>query len=282
MDEIKRIEIIKKLGFTEYEAKCYLALFKKESLSVSEIVTIAGVPQANVYGTMEKLLVKGMCVLLPGKMKRFAAIDPTAFREKSLELINDTMSSLNSLSDELDDLYKTSRSNNTPLDYIEVLKEGPQCEKMFEQFIAESKKEVLILSKQRNNLYNDCYAGREGILDCQLKIGIDAIKRGVTTKCIYEITDNEETNRRMFEKVIDPFAEAGEQSRVKEELPIRIAVFDEEIAMFSLVDLHETISTVTTQIVRHPVMAKSFKIFFEAIWDKSEDYHEYKKRMGWI
>ena len=282
MINLSYIEEIKKLGFTEYEAKCYLALFEKDSLTVPELARIAGVPKPNAYQTMESLLIKGFCLVIPGQIKRYSALDPQFAREKLFESLTNSMKAIDGMINNLNSLYKKTRGDNSPLDYIEVLKESPQCDKMYGQFIAESRKEVLILSKQKNRLYNESFNGKEDILDLQIKSGIDAIRRGVTAKCIYEISENEQTNRAMFKKVIDPFSKAGEQSRVKEDLPMRIAVFDEEIAMFSLVDPHETIPTETTQIVRHPVMARSFKIFFEAIWDKSEDCQEYKKRMGWI
>ncbi|MFQ6105075.1 MAG: helix-turn-helix domain-containing protein [Candidatus Glassbacteria bacterium] len=51
---------LKELGLTDYEAKSCLSLLEKDTLTVTEVSKIAGIPRANAYEELEKLLVKGL------------------------------------------------------------------------------------------------------------------------------------------------------------------------------------------------------------------------------
>jgi HTH-type transcriptional regulator, sugar sensing transcriptional regulator len=87
------VDRIKQMGFSEYEAKCYLALFERGSLTVGEVIKIAKIPKPNAYQAMERLLAKGVSVAVPGKTKRYAASDPSILKEKVLAALSVTVES---------------------------------------------------------------------------------------------------------------------------------------------------------------------------------------------
>ena len=65
------VDLLLKMGLSLNEAKVYLALLKKNISNVSEIVTVSGVPQKMIYYVLQKLMQKGLCSLIPGKIKRY-------------------------------------------------------------------------------------------------------------------------------------------------------------------------------------------------------------------
>ena len=70
------VDLLLKMGLSLNEAKVYLALLKKNISNVSEIVTVSGVPQKMIYYVLQKLMQKGLCSLIPGKIKRYKPTDP--------------------------------------------------------------------------------------------------------------------------------------------------------------------------------------------------------------
>ena len=301
MNEKKIFQTIRQLGFSDYEARCYLAMFNKDSMAVSEVAKLSGVPRPNTYDALEKLMNKGFIKALPGKTKRYAVSDPRLIKEKSyLPMINSIEYELEGLDKKvkekaaikasleenmegtlecLDSLYRQNRENSAPIEFIEVMKDARQINDTFIQLIKESKTEILSLAKQRiTNLKPETLK----TLDEQVKLGTGLIKKGLSVKCIYEIAGDEKHDKDLRKYIIDKFDKAGEQIRVIKDLPMRVTIFDEKVAMYTLVDDRGYTITAShfTQVVRNPVMAKSLKIMFDAIWDKAEDYKEYKNRLN--
>lgn len=308
MKKLTLVNRIKQLGFSDYETKCYLALCERNSMSVGDISKLAEIPRSNAYEALEKLLMKGMVISIPGKNKKYSASDPEIFAMKTLGIFNasaqDEMAvlerkikelqeskqkelndkigaikeNLNNIVGELDSIYKKSRGNDNPLDYIEVLKDPYQADRLFKKYFSQCKKEAFGIVKQSPELFTDpdkVKAYRE-----QVKEGTKLIKKGLSVRSIYEIFDDNETNKLLCQELIDKFVEAGERVRVKANLPMRLAVFDNKIVMFTLIDPGtKSDKSLTIQVVKHSVFAQSFKIMFEALWNQAEDYDEYKKRM---
>ena len=46
---------LQRLGFTEYEARAYVALVRRSPLNGYELAKASGIPRANVYGVLERL-----------------------------------------------------------------------------------------------------------------------------------------------------------------------------------------------------------------------------------
>jgi len=82
MSEKESIELLKRLGLTEYEAKAYAALTKIKTGIVSDIHMISGVPRSALYGALSKLQEKGMIEVQHTKPVKYKAISPKKCLEK--------------------------------------------------------------------------------------------------------------------------------------------------------------------------------------------------------
>ncbi|MEM1638845.1 MAG: TrmB family transcriptional regulator sugar-binding domain-containing protein [Desulfurococcaceae archaeon] len=74
------------LGFTNYEARVYIALLKHGSLTSTEIIKVAKIPQARLYDVMEKLVSKGLVKYSKTRPVRYSLVDPSLALRKLIDL----------------------------------------------------------------------------------------------------------------------------------------------------------------------------------------------------
>jgi sugar-specific transcriptional regulator TrmB len=280
-------EKLTKFGLNSYEAKSYISLLDRNNLTASEISRITGIPRARVYETMENLMVKGLCNLIPGKFKKYGATNPSILKEElmnselrklkikrenlnnEITKIDKEFSSLQDITDdfisELNPLFERNQGRGDPLDYIEVIKDPYQISKKFMQLLSAAKEEVLSFVKPP-------YTRSRPKLKEQIDVGEEILKSGTRFKVIYEIPTDEEEKRWLFE-LIQSSVRAGEEARVIKELPIKLAIFDSKIVLYTLEDPVSHKISLTTQIVEHRALAKCLMMLFNYLWEQGLDYH---------
>lgn len=266
-----------------YEAKGYLSLLEKNTLSAVEVAKLSGIPRGRVYEILDNLLMKGLCQSVHGKVKRYKASDPAILGERIETKIRKAEDEISRKTRGLDNLrrksketiknliplYEKSRNNNSPLDYIEIIKNPFQVFKKFMQLCSEAKEEILVLtkppkrvpSKEMQKEYDEAIAQE-----------INIFKNGIKGRCIYELPLNEDMNKWQLE-MIKRAVSAGEEARVIKEIPIFMAIFDSRVVMTTLEDPVSRQPSITTQVIEHCSLAKALKISFETLWERAEDYH---------
>ncbi|NJE11853.1 TrmB family transcriptional regulator [Thermococcus sp. LS2] len=76
MSEKELKELLKELGFNEYEVSAYLTLIKEGPLTAGELATLSKVPQPRIYDVIRTLMGKGLVITMGGRPKKVVAIDP--------------------------------------------------------------------------------------------------------------------------------------------------------------------------------------------------------------
>ncbi len=90
------------LGLSEYEAKVYVSLLKKNPATAYEIGKSSGVPTSKVYEVIKKLVQKGIVsVMDEAKKKRYIPLEPGEFLDRHRDSV---MAVVDSLRDDLSDL----------------------------------------------------------------------------------------------------------------------------------------------------------------------------------
>ncbi len=93
---------LQKLGFSEYEAKAYIALLGKSPVSGYELAKQSGVPRSMIYEVAGKLTARGAAMSLhSGSVTRYAPVPPEDF--------------LDQLQQEQEDLFGRLRENLSSL-----------------------------------------------------------------------------------------------------------------------------------------------------------------------
>ena len=276
----------KEMGLGTNEAKSYISLLERDTMSVAEIARHAKIPRANAYEALETLLAKGFCISKPGKIRQYSALDPELLHEKATQLIDNHFESeirkirdqqeqilkdkkaardrLATLARELKPLYHNSRSNLNPMDYIEIIKDPFLIHKKFIEMIGEAKQEVLVFSKPP-------YTGPREVLKEQTEKHEEPLKQGVKIKCIYEIPTDKEEITWWYDDILQSVT-MGEKARVIKELPMKLVLVDEEVVMLPMEDPVSTGTSFTAQIIRHRGLAKTLKLSFNSLWEAAQDY----------
>ena len=98
------VQKLNEIGFSEYEAKAYVALLTNNPATAYEIARLSGIPTSKIYGVISRLYNKGV-VMLAGieKKKRYIPIDPSEFIESTRKKIGTT---LDDLQDDLSNIRK--------------------------------------------------------------------------------------------------------------------------------------------------------------------------------
>ncbi|AKB16592.1 MAG: TrmB family transcriptional regulator [Methanosarcina thermophila] len=93
------IDKLKKLGFTENEAKVYVGLLSLNEATAREIHEFTHVPRPKIYSVLERMVKKGYVEVIEGTPAIFRSIDPEQLTEKLknefLLSLNETLKELN-------------------------------------------------------------------------------------------------------------------------------------------------------------------------------------------
>jgi sugar-specific transcriptional regulator TrmB len=288
METAVLLQTFKDLGFNSQEAKCYLALLERGTLTVGEVSKLAGIPRTNAYDSLEKLMSKGMCIERPGDTKRYSASDPALLRErfvmekdkatdmeleklrkKEKEILENAKAAkerVENVVNELSPRYEKGAVKTDPLDYIEIIRDPYQIHKRFMQLVAEAEQEIL-------NFVKPPFSGPQDKIEEQAELGVDMSKRGIRVRSIYQMAKDEEGRRWQFEMIDRGIRAGGDvKVRVVKELPMKMAIFDSGIVIYALADPVSKQTSLTSQVVEHPDLARGLKILFDTLWERAGHY----------
>jgi sugar-specific transcriptional regulator TrmB len=98
------IETLQQLGFSQYEAQCYLGLLRQHPLNGSQLSTVCGVPRSMVYQTLNRLEEKAAVVRLSGEEGEPQQYEPVAPKQVIAHLSARFQATCEHLEEELDAL----------------------------------------------------------------------------------------------------------------------------------------------------------------------------------
>jgi sugar-specific transcriptional regulator TrmB len=250
------------LGLTGYEATAYVALTRRERATGAEVARLAGLPRQRIYDVLDGLVARGLATVEPGRPAHYTAVAPDgavaallAARRAELDRLEDDAARAVAL---LTPAFRDGRTATDPLNYIEVLREPAAIAKRFAELESAARREILVFTKPP-------YAVQPG----ENVAGLELLARGVEARSVYE--------RSVYDHpaVVDAvrsFVDAGEQARVVDELPLKLVVIDERVALFTMEDPVAGSANLTIMIVEHPALALALKLAFEHEWARGEPF----------
>ena len=262
MNQPPETAVLQNLGLNRYEAGAYVALTRRGRATGAEVARIAGLPRQRIYDVLDGLVGRGLATVEPGRPAYYAAVDPN----QAVNLLLDAQrTALTEFEQEaaravalLAPAYRDGRAETDPLSYIEVLREPAAIAKRFGELQSGAQKELLIFTKPP-------YAVEPG----ENTEGLELLSRGVVARSVYE--------RSVYDDaaVVDAvrrFVEVGERARVVDQLPLKLVVIDERVAVFTMEDPIAGTTDLTIMIVEHPGFAGLLKLAFEHVWEAGEDF----------
>jgi sugar-specific transcriptional regulator TrmB len=253
-----------RLGLTGYEARAYVALTRRDRATGAELARLARLPRQRIYDVMDGLVSRGFATVLAGRPSRYTAVAPDEAVHRLLEERRGELADLERDAahaiERLTPTFAEGRTTSDPLDFIEVLREPGAIAARFAELQAEVETEILVFTKPP--FATPPAENIEG-----LKLLRSHSARSVYDRTIFEHPEHVEA--------VERFVAAGEQARVADTpLPLKLALMDERVAMFTMEDPVAGGDDLTIMVVEHPALAALLKIAFEAVWETAVDFTE--------
>jgi sugar-specific transcriptional regulator TrmB len=249
-------EILRQLGFKEYEIKAYRILLFLASATPREIAKEAKIPQTKIYSILEELRKKGMVSVSPGKPMRYNLVPP---QTGLLSLVRNNKKKWEEIEKEVEELSKSIEQKRYSTRIL--LYEGwDVIRKIIIDDIKNSKMEILRIL-------------RFGKIDEEIFSEMErAVKRGVKIKIIGPY-------KKEREHVIEKYKRIGCKIALVrfENLPlVRENIFDANVTHidFSEPEKNKYITPKGTILVRveDNSTAQLFKNRFDLLFESLEKY----------
>lgn len=243
------------LGLTQYEARAYAALIRRDGSTPAEVARVAGVPRPRIYDVMDSLVAKGLVVVRPGRAAKFAAVRPA---EATGLLVDAHRARLAALEAEagavtaaLTPAFVEGSAYEDPLDYIEVIRSPEAVAKRFAELLDSVEREVLSFTKSPFAVQID-----------ENDAGLD-VTRTRRVRTVYELSVLQDP---ATVSAIRRFVDAGEQARFVAELPMKLQIIDERLVMLAMADPVAGQGGLTTVVIENAQLAGCLRLAFEQVW----------------
>lgn len=282
MNEI--IQQLKKLGFTEYESKVFVAVLKGNLMSASEIADAAGIRRTEVYAFLKSFVEKGYCnEIETNSVMKYEMIDPEIIMDKLERKIIKTrqeeIDNLKSTFKTLKPLYKTLESEKSKIVNIELIRGYNQHRvSKFMELFKQAKHEILFMIKLELQVSEE--------LDNTAK---EFFARGGVIKSIYE-TDSEFKVKKgetwttgTMEDLISvttKFESYGEKVMLSKVRVPNMTIFDRETVFMNINDKTIPKHNEADIIVKNKDYALNMVQVFESYWNTSLTIKDFKKEIS--
>jgi HTH-type transcriptional regulator, sugar sensing transcriptional regulator len=257
------LDRLMRLGLTSYEAKTYLALIKRDSFTAAQVARLAEVPRQRIYDVLGSLVEKGLASTKPGRAVKYSATSPDLAIPR---LVADHRARLEAMETDAEQMvaelskdFAAGQRETDPLDYIEVLRDRRAINERFAQLQRQIEHEILVFTKPP-------YATppQENIE------GLEVLRKH-EARSMYELSLFDDPEAAAG---VQMFIEQGEGARFLPDLPLKLAIIDENIVMFGMEDPVANSDDLTIVVVEHPSLAKILKVAFESCWERGMTFDE--------
>lgn len=255
------------LGFSEREAKAYLALLRKRLASAAELQKISGIPQSKIYEVIDGLVRRGFCAeIKSGRRKTYEVIDPRMALESPFENLKRRLNHSLIIKNKLLRLYDDCGQITRPLDHIEVLRGNDNIHHRYCQLIMGTKNEILGFGRRPYACDTEDKSREQDEKEKELQA------QEVKARWIYEI-DLPHDNWLVPDLV--ELSASGIGIRVAAKLPLKMMIFDRELLLVAEEESFGSDGELTMSVIRQNTIIKAFCALFEHFWFNSIEFNEW-------
>ncbi len=262
------------IGLTISEAKVYLALVRRGSLTAVDAVKLSGVPRAKIYELLESLSSYGLCYETPGKKKNYTVVDPKEGLHRRIASARKELEMQERLTliarDQLMPLYHSvDQAASLVSSPIHFLSNARLTASVYLKLLNEAEQEILFLSKIP---YNVSIRASQPALHA-------AIARGVKVRALCELSECQDLEA--LELMLEN-ASRGIQLAAVPELPVKLIIRDQKQALLIMTDTsQETFSTqvqgsqsniptvFSGMLIEHSPTISLLRVSFESFWQQA-------------
>lgn len=256
----RRAAELEELGLTNYEARVYLALIRRDVFTAAEVAREARVPRQRVYDVLDGLTRRQLAVLHPGRVAGYSAVAPETAMDRLVEQQRRSLARLERLSGdlarELLPTWTSGRSHTDPLDYVEVLRDPEEIGTRFARIQQQAERELLSFSKPPWVNAGENVAGLEA-----------AARLHASGRAVRSIYTSDTLDDPVMLEEIRAFVSAGEEIRVADDLPLKLVIADGALVLCDMPDPVADTGATTALVIRHPSLATTLRLAFQTVWD---------------
>ena len=260
---------LEELGLSPYEARVLLALLRTGSSNSSQLARLSEVPRTSTYAVLESLSERGLVHRVPGDgptvwstpgsdevLERLETAKQAAQEEQLRQYRFRVAEARRLLAESIPENPSVS------LPYVHFVRGAPQVKKAYEQLISDAETEVVMFNRPP-------YTWDPGAVNPAV---IEMLGRGVRTRVLYHADRWEDPSAAGFRASHDAYHRAGVESRLVDDLPIKMAVADRKAALIGMrlpldgVDLEGSFPT--NLLIEDPGMAQVLAHAFEQLWSQ--------------
>ncbi|WP_188838607.1 TrmB family transcriptional regulator [Flexivirga endophytica] len=267
------LRVLRDLGLTSYEAKAYAVLVQRNTATAVELARGARIPRQRIYDVVDGLVQRGLARPVSGQVVSFAATDPRVAISGLVAEHRQRFSALAlnaaDASEELAGLWHSGQQEQTPLAFVEFLRDPASLGARFLELQSRATTSMLLFTRKPYVVEDN-------------QPGLDATRRitesGGDVRCCYEkeVLDSDESVQDLKQ-----FAEAGEQGRIVDKVPMKLCLVNGTHALFSLTDPVAGGLTATNVLVEHPDLATSLTYAFETLWSTGRPVLDVAREAGY-
>ena len=212
------------LGLTQYEAKAYVALVRRDSSTAAQVSRLAGVPRQRIYRRPLQPGREGPCRLAAGRRRqvhgrRTGSGDRAPGRTAAGGSFSRAESKAAAALLELTPAYVAGQQESDPLEYIEVLRDRRAINERFDELQRGIQREILVFTRPP-------YA-----TPAQENVGGLQVAHDHVARSVYELSAFDDP---AFIAAVEGFLDAGEEARFVAHLPLKLVIIDESIVLFGM------------------------------------------------
>jgi predicted transcriptional regulator len=257
------------LGFSDREARVYMALLNKQNATATELQKLSGVPQSKIYEVLSGLVRRGYCIeRKAGRNRTYELINPEVTLNLSFDTLQVRLRRSIELKEKLFNLYHNSERAAEPLEYIEVLRGNDNIHHRYCQLVQSTRHELLGFGRRPYA----CDTTEKN--DEQNQVAESILGKGVDSRWVYEILlpDDEWliTDLRNFEI-------QGERVRIADKLPLKMMIFDRELLLVAEEEPFGGAGELAMSVIKQKTIVNAFCALFEFFWQNSVELKVWEK-----
>lgn len=249
--------MLEAVGLTADDEAVYNALVRRSQATVAEIAEDCRVSVHTARRVLEGLLGHGLVTRASGRPTRYVMVPPESGIEALLRDRENALRDVRSQVPALMDAFRAGQRYAHPAELVEVVMGRDQVGQRWAQVQRATRAQMRGFDKPP-------YAAREGH-EVSNPVELDMLARGVKYRVVYD------TETLVLPGWIDDVMNGvrqGEQARVGPDLPMKLAISDDRVAIIPL--LRSGDESVTASYLVHPSpLLDALIALFEITWERS-------------
>jgi HTH-type transcriptional regulator, sugar sensing transcriptional regulator len=250
------------IGLTEYEVKVYIELINNDKLGATNISKNSGVSRGRIYEVLDNLINKGFCKIIPGATKSYKAVAPEVAIDNVINEMKNEMQlkemTISEASKNLQIIYDSVNEDVSTGEHVQILTSQSAITERIRQLQFECQNILRVFVKAPILMDH-------GAKDSANRMK-EQMRKKMKMKQIYEYDKN--GYKEFAESVINASKKGADfEVRISMKLPLKLVVFDDNHALFTLNRERRSTKNYSMMSVSHTYLTVAMIELFEFYWE---------------